>query len=64
MVKKYNFLANVYKHIEGIDNEKKKVAIGLIISSLQRPHKEVLQAICEKQKKDVDELYKSLGWKK
>lgn len=63
-MKKYDFLSNVNKHIEKAQEEEKKEKIGLIINSLQRPFAEVLQAVCEKQKQDVEELYKSLGWKK
>lgn len=63
-MKQYNFLKNVNKHIERIEEDQKKMELGKVISALQRPFTEVLQAVCEKQKKDVDELYKSLGWKK
>lgn len=63
-MKKYDFLANVQQHIDKAQEEEKKEKIGLIINSLQRPFTEVLQAVCEKQKKDVEELYKSLGWMK
>lgn len=62
-MRKYDFLGNVNKHIEQAQEKEKKEKIGLIINSLQRPFTEVLQAVCEKQKQDVEELYKSLGWK-
>lgn len=64
MKKSYNFLENVNKHIEKIEENQRNVELGKVIHSLQRPFTEVLQAVCEKQKKDVEELYKSLGWKK
>lgn len=62
-MKKYDFLANVQKHIEVKEEGIKKEELGKIISSLQRPAQDLIRAICEKQKKDVQELYKSLGWK-
>lgn len=61
MARKYNFLKQVNKRMEVSE---KAYPIGLIINSLQQPFKNVVQAVCEKQKKDVDELYKTLGWKK
>jgi Ribonuclease G/E len=57
------FLKNMDNISEKIEKKQKHEEIGKIVSSLQRPFKEVLQTICEKQKKDLDELYKSLGWK-
>lgn len=63
-MKKYDFLANVQRHIDAKNDEQKKVILGGIIGGLQRPIQEVVSAVCEKQKKDVDELYKALGWKK
>ncbi len=63
-MKKYNFLNNVQKHIDKTNEETKKIEIGRVINSLQRPFTEVLQAVALKQQKDVDKLYKSLGWEK
>lgn len=63
-MKKYNFLNNVNNHIKIIETEAKKKEIGKIIHSLQRPFTEILQAVVLKQQKDVDNLYKSLGWKR
>jgi hypothetical protein len=60
--KRRNFLKNVQYHIDKAQEKEKKVELGKIVNSLQRPFTEVLQAVCEKQKQDVEELYKSLGW--
>lgn len=60
----FTFLENMDKISNEVETKQKNEAIGMIVSSLQRPFKEILQAVCEKQKKDVDELYKSLGWEK
>jgi hypothetical protein len=54
----------VQKHVERLEHEQKKEEIGKVLNSLQRPFTEVLRAVCEKQKQDVEELYKSLGWLK
>lgn len=61
MKKKYNFLAKVRKHQE---MEEKKIPLGMIINSLQQPAVKVLQGVCEKQAKDLQELYKTIGWVK
>lgn len=60
----FNFLENMDKISSDIETKQKKEAIGQIVSSLQRPFSEILLAVCQKQQKDVDELYKSLGWDK
>ncbi len=63
-MKKYNFLRNIEKHRKSEEEELKKIQLGLLIHSLQRPAQEILQAVCEKQIEDVRELCKSLGWTK
>jgi hypothetical protein len=60
----FTFLENMDKLSNQVENKPKYEAIGMIVSSLQRPFTEVLRAVCEKQKQDVEELYKSLGWEK
>lgn len=65
MVKKYNpanFLTNVSKVVEKESNKDRDKALGVLIGSLQRPATELLQSVVLKQKQDVDELLKSLGW--
>jgi len=60
----FSFLENMDKISNEIETKQKKEAIGMIVSSLQRPFAEVLRTVCEKQIKDVEELKKSLGWQK
>jgi hypothetical protein len=59
-----SFLEKMDNLSNNLETKQKKEAIGMIVSSLQRPFTEVLRAVCEKQKQDVEELYKSLGWEK
>lgn len=63
-MKKYNFLANVQKHVDKIDEETKKKEIGKIVNSLQKPFADILQAVAVKQVKDVEQLIKHLRWGK
>ena len=66
-MKKYNlftFLENVDKIGKDVEDKHKKQELGKIVSSLQRPFKEVLQSVCEKQVKDVNNLLKALSWLK
>lgn len=63
-MKKYNFLENVQKHIDKVDEETKKKEIGKIVHSLQRPFTEILQAVVVQQIKDIESLINHLGWKK
>jgi hypothetical protein len=58
-----NFLANVDKIAQQAEEKQKKEAIGLVINSLQRPFKEVLNAVIVDQTKQVEALIKSVGWK-
>lgn len=44
--------------------EEKKIPLGMIINSLQQPAVKVLQGVYEKQAKDLQELYKTIGWVK
>ena len=60
----FSFLENMDKLSNQIETKQKHEAIGMIVSSLQRPFTEVLRAVSEKQKQDVEQLYKSLGWEK
>src|SRR5687768_16577124 len=57
-----NFFQNMDKLSEELEVNHKKEGIGRIMSSLLRPLPEVLNAVCEKQRKDVEELYKQIGW--
>ena len=58
------FLDNMDKISDKIETKQKNEAIGKVISSLQRPFTEILQAVVLKQEKDVNELLKSLKWRK
>lgn len=60
----FSFLDNMDKISEKIETKQKNEAIGKIVSALQRPFTEVLQAVVLKQEKDVNELLKSLKWRK
>ena len=65
MAKKYNpanFLNNVEKVVQKEKNKDRDKALGVLIGSLQRPAADILQSVVLKQKQDVDELLKSLGW--
>jgi hypothetical protein len=65
MAKKYNpanFLNNVTKVAEIQNNKDRNKALGVLIGSLQRPATELLQSVVLKQKQDVDELLKCVGW--
>src|SRR5687767_83456 len=57
-----NFISNIDKLSEELETKEKNQGIGRIMSSLLRPLPEVLGAVCEKQKKDVEALYKEIGW--
>jgi hypothetical protein len=57
-----NFLANVDKVQQELEEKKKKEAIGLVIHSLQRPFQELITSVVLEQQKQVDELINSLGW--
>lgn len=59
-----SFLSSLDRMSEQIQKKEKVEAIGKVMTSLQRPMKDVLTAVCEKQKKDVEQLYKTLGWTK
>ena len=57
-----NFLSNIDYIAEQLDRQERKEGIAKILVSLQRPLEEVLACVCEKQKKDAEELYNTLGW--
>jgi len=59
-----DFLANVQKHIDRHENEQKKLEIGKVLNSLQKPFADILQSVVVKQAQDVENLLKHLGWKK
>ena len=56
------FLDNINKIVQVSQSKEKDAAIGQIINSLQRPATEILRSIVLKQKQDVDELFKLIGW--
>lgn len=60
----FQFLKKMDSLSDEIETKQKHEGISNIISSLQQPFKQVLQSVCEKQIKDVDELLKTLKWQK
>lgn len=56
------FLDNVSKIVQKEQNKERDAALGQLISSLQKPATDLLQSVVLKQKKDIDELLKSIGW--
>lgn len=59
-MKKYNFLKNVNKHIEEMEENNKKQLLGEVIGSLQQPMKNVLNSIVVKQVNDLNNLLNSI----
>lgn len=66
-MKKYNFFTfceNLDKIGKEAEDREKKQIIGGIVSGLQRPMQEVLQAVILEQEKQVNKLLKYLQWQK
>lgn len=59
-----NFLANVEKVGQELEEKQKKEAIGLVINSLQRPFKELMTSVILDQHNQIQSLMEKLGWKK
>lgn len=58
------FMENMDKIQTNIELKEKKEGIGMIISALQAPMKNVITGICVKQVEDLDELLNTIGWKR
>lgn len=65
-MKKYNFFTfceNLDKIGKDAEEKEKKQKLGEVVSALQRPMQEVLQAVILEQEKQVEKLITALGWR-